>query len=149
MMPTDEALHEAVRRADSGWPAGHLDAGFCPPALLAPLLRHEDPGCCTWGWPCWPNGHLRHTAVLLGDDRPDVVRTAIRTPGHAAWAPVLAAVTARLEHSRPAMRKAAADGLVRTGAVAVPALRHAADHARADRRSRYTELLARIAASAG
>lgn len=40
--PTDGAFLDAVRRADVGWLARHLDAQVCRPAVLGLLVRHED-----------------------------------------------------------------------------------------------------------
>ncbi|MEU9759456.1 HEAT repeat domain-containing protein [Streptomyces sp. NPDC047987] len=91
--------------------------------------------------------HLRHTALLLDDPRPDVVRSAVRTLCRARWRPAIPAVTALLAHPRPVVRQAAADGLAGMGEAAVPALRHAADHARPDRRALYTSVLDRITAA--
>lgn len=91
--------------------------------------------------------YLHHTSVLLDDPQPDLVRTAIRTLCHAAWAPAIPAVTRMLEHSHPVVRKTAAEGLVAMGTPAIPALRHAADHVRPDKRSLYTEVLERITQS--
>ncbi|MFI9627914.1 HEAT repeat domain-containing protein [Streptomyces sp. NPDC052042] len=91
--------------------------------------------------------HLRHTALLLDDPRPEVVRSAIRTLCHARRLPAIPAVTALLGHAHPVVRGAAADGLVEMSEAAVPALRHAADHARPDRRVRYTSVLDRITAA--
>ncbi|WP_329209359.1 HEAT repeat domain-containing protein [Streptomyces sp. NBC_00683] len=93
--------------------------------------------------------YLRHTEVLLDDPRHDVVRTAIRALCHASWAPAIPAVTGLLAHAHPVVRRAATEGLVGMGTPAVPALRRAADHARPDRRSLYTDVLDRIAASQG
>lgn len=90
--------------------------------------------------------YLRHTATLLGDARPDVVRSAVRILTHAVWEPAVPAVVGLLDHSHPPVRAAAADGLARMGRRAVPALRHAADHARPDKRSLYTAVLDRITA---
>ncbi|MFJ1675999.1 HEAT repeat domain-containing protein [Streptomyces sp. NPDC088251] len=91
--------------------------------------------------------HLGHTVLLLDDPRPDVVRTAIRTLCHAGWEPAIPAVTGLLAHPRPVVRRAAAEGLIGMGGAAVPALRHAAAHARPDRRSVYTSVLDRIGTS--
>ncbi|MFD9499616.1 HEAT repeat domain-containing protein [Streptomyces sp. NPDC060035] len=93
--------------------------------------------------------YLRHTSILLDDPRPDVVRTAIRALCHASWAPAIPAVTALLGHPHPVVRRAAAEGLIGMGTPAIPALRRAADHARPDRRSLYTDVLDRITASQG
>ncbi|MGW7438463.1 HEAT repeat domain-containing protein [Streptomyces sp. NPDC054849] len=88
--------------------------------------------------------YLHHTSILLDDPQPDLVRTAIRTLCHAAWAPAIPAVTGMLEHSHPAVRRAAAEGLIAMGAPAIPALRHAAVHVRPDKRSLYTDVLEQI-----
>ncbi|MFD5897251.1 HEAT repeat domain-containing protein [Streptomyces sp. NPDC060366] len=90
--------------------------------------------------------YLRHTSTLLGDAQPDVVRSAVRTLTHAAWEPAVPAITGLLDHPHPAVRGAAVDGLARMARQAVPALRHAADHARPDKRSVYTAVLDRITA---
>ncbi|MFE2017766.1 HEAT repeat domain-containing protein [Streptomyces sp. NPDC059499] len=91
--------------------------------------------------------YLRHTEVLLDDPRHDVVRAAVRALCHASWTPAAPAVTGLLAHAHPVVRRAAAEGLLAMGISAVPALRRAADHARPDRRSLYTDVLDRIAAS--
>ncbi|MFF9569250.1 HEAT repeat domain-containing protein [Streptomyces sp. NPDC014685] len=91
--------------------------------------------------------HLRLTASLLDDPRPDVVRMAIRTLCRAGWEPAVPAVTGLLAHPHAVVRGAAAEGLVELGAAAVPALRKAAARARPDRRSRYTAVLDRIGTS--
>ncbi|TXS47328.1 HEAT repeat domain-containing protein [Streptomyces sp. OR43] len=92
------------------------------------------------------SAHLRHTALLLDDPRPDVVRMAVLTLCRAGWEPALPAVTELLGHPHAVVREAAAEGLVGLGGAAVPALRHATARARPDRRSRYTEVLDRIGA---
>ncbi|MYW04611.1 HEAT repeat domain-containing protein [Streptomyces sp. SID3343] len=88
--------------------------------------------------------YLAHTESLLDDPRAEIVRSAVRTLSHAAWTPAVPALVRLLGHGDPTLRAAAADGLARIGAPAVPPLRHAAAHARPDRKSRYTELLDRI-----
>ncbi|MCJ0873025.1 HEAT repeat domain-containing protein [Streptomyces sp. AP-93] len=88
--------------------------------------------------------HLHHTAILLDDPQPDLVRAAIRTLCHATWVPAIPALTGLLEHPHPVVRRAAADGLVAMGTSAIPALRHVTVHARPDKRSRYAEILERI-----
>ncbi|MFH8517337.1 HEAT repeat domain-containing protein [Streptomyces gelaticus] len=93
--------------------------------------------------------HLRHTGLLLEDPRPDVVRMAIGTLCRAGWEPAIPAVTRLLAHPRAVVRETAAEGLVRMGGAAVPALRNAAAHARPDRRSLYTDVLDRIRAGEG
>lgn len=89
--------------------------------------------------------YLHHTSILLHDPQPDLVRTAIRTLCHAAWAPAIPAVTGMLEHPHPVVRRAAAEGLLAMGPSAIPALRHAAVHVRPDKRSLYTKVLEQIA----
>ncbi|MFK0257981.1 HEAT repeat domain-containing protein [Streptomyces sp. NPDC090445] len=93
--------------------------------------------------------YLHHTAILLDDRRPELVRTAIRTLCHATWVPAIPAVTRLLEHSHPVVRKAAAEGLIAMGTPAVPALRHAAGRVRPDKRSLYAEVLDRITTAEG
>ncbi|MGO4463444.1 HEAT repeat domain-containing protein [Streptomyces sp. M-16] len=142
-----------VRQALTWLAAGHRgpDADRDPGLreLLAELLRHPRPGVRlhahrTSRAMLDRPAHLHHTSMLLDDPQPDLVRTAIRTLCHAAWAPAAPAMTGLLEHPHPAVRKAAAEGLVGMGTAAVPALRHAAVHARPDKRSLYTVVLERI-----
>ncbi|MEU0954547.1 HEAT repeat domain-containing protein [Streptomyces niveus] len=90
--------------------------------------------------------YLRHTSTLLGDAQPDVVRSAVGTLTHAAWEPAVPPIVGLLDHPHPAVREAAVDGLARMAGRAVPALRHAADHARPDKRPVYTAVLDRIMA---
>ncbi|MEU2393406.1 HEAT repeat domain-containing protein [Streptomyces sp. NPDC007369] len=121
--------------------------------LIGELLRHPEPGVRlhahrTSRLMLDRQTYLHHTSILLDDRRPDLVRTAIRTLCHASWVPAIPAVTRLLEHSRPAVRRAAAEGLIAVGAPAVPALRRAAVRVRPDKRSLYTEVLDRIAAAA-
>ncbi|MFE6665450.1 HEAT repeat domain-containing protein [Streptomyces sp. NPDC057697] len=92
--------------------------------------------------------HLSHTELLLDDPRQDVVRMAVHTLCRAGWRPAVPAVTGLLGHPHAIVREAAAEGLVTLAGAAVPALRHAAAHARPDRRSRYTDVLDRIRADA-
>ncbi|WP_424570452.1 HEAT repeat domain-containing protein [Streptomyces sp. CH-036] len=88
--------------------------------------------------------HARLTSLLLADPLPDVVRMAVRTLGRAAWAPALPDLVRLLDHAKPTVRRAARDAVVGFGGAAVPALRRAEAHARPDRRSLYTEVLAQI-----
>ncbi|MFC8225921.1 HEAT repeat domain-containing protein [Streptomyces sp. NPDC057287] len=88
--------------------------------------------------------HLLRTAALLDDPQPDIRRMAIRTLSRAAWEPAVPALVALLDDARPTVRAEAAEGLLRMGGAAVPALRHAVGHARPDRRSRYTDVLERL-----
>lgn len=91
--------------------------------------------------------HLHHTSTLLGDARPDVVRSAVRTLTHAGWEPAVPAIVGLLDPAHPGVHGAAVDGLLLMGRRAVPALRHAADHARPDKRPLYTAVLDRITAT--
>ncbi|MFD9427183.1 MULTISPECIES: HEAT repeat domain-containing protein [unclassified Streptomyces] len=88
--------------------------------------------------------HARQTMILLDDPQPDVVRMAIRTLAHASWEPAVPVLVGLLGHPQPAVRSAAHEAIGRFGAAAVPALRHAAAHARPDKRSRYTDVLDRL-----
>ncbi|MFF6882937.1 HEAT repeat domain-containing protein [Streptomyces sp. NPDC012421] len=88
--------------------------------------------------------HLRLTEPLLGDARPDVVRTAIRVLSQARWAPALPAFVALLGHGRATVRRAAEEAVLRAGPDAVPLLRRAVSRARPDRRAGYERLLERI-----
>ncbi|WKN19329.1 HEAT repeat domain-containing protein [Streptomyces sp. JUS-F4] len=69
---------------------------------------------------------------------------AVRTLGRASWEPALPDLVRLLDHAKPVVRRAARDALVGFGAPAVPVLRRAAAHARPDRRSLYTGVLAEI-----
>ncbi|MFI8511927.1 hypothetical protein ACIGHB_12450 [Streptomyces sp. NPDC085460] len=88
--------------------------------------------------------HLRLTERLLGDARPDVVRTAIRVLSQARWTPALPAFVALLGHGRATVRRAAEEAVLRAGPDAVPLLRRAVSRARPDRRAGYERLLERI-----
>ncbi|GAA1364434.1 HEAT repeat domain-containing protein [Streptomyces beijiangensis] len=116
------------------------------PLLLRELLTHPRPGVRLHAHRTARalldrEAYLELTSLLLDDPQPDVVRLAVRTVSHAGWEPAVPALTALLEHPHPVVRKAAAEGLLRMGAPAVPALRHAAARARPDKRSLYTGLL--------
>ncbi|MFI8369364.1 HEAT repeat domain-containing protein [Streptomyces sp. NPDC085466] len=78
--------------------------------------------------------HPRLTEPLLGDARPDVVRTAIRVLSQARWTPALPASVALLGHGRATVRRAAEEAVLRAGPDAVPLLRRAVSRARPDRR---------------
>lgn len=93
--------------------------------------------------------HLLHTADLLDDPQPDIRRMAIRTLSHAAWEPAVPALVALLDHPQQPVRAEAAEGLLRMGGAAVPALRRAVGHARPDRRARYTGVLDRLTGAGG
>ncbi|WP_436531475.1 HEAT repeat domain-containing protein [Actinoplanes sp. HUAS TT8] len=88
--------------------------------------------------------YLDYTLVLLDDPEPGVIRSAVATVSHAGHRPAIPAVVGLLAHGRATVRQVAADGLVRFGPAAVPALTRAAAHARPDRRQRYTDVLERI-----
>ncbi|MGW8489719.1 HEAT repeat domain-containing protein, partial [Streptomyces sp. NPDC055886] len=90
--------------------------------------------------------HARLTALLLSDPLPDVVRMAVGTLGRAAWEPALPDLVRILDHAKPVIQRAARDALIGFGGAAVPVLRRAEAHARPDRRSLYTDMLAEIAA---
>ncbi|MFJ6513920.1 HEAT repeat domain-containing protein [Streptomyces sp. NPDC091406] len=90
--------------------------------------------------------HARLTALLLSDPLPDVARMAVRTLGRAAWEPALPDLVRLLDHAKPVVQRAARDALIGFGGAAVPVLRRAEAHARPDRRSLYTDMLAEIAA---
>lgn len=93
--------------------------------------------------------YARQTMILLDDPQPDVVRMAIRTLAHASWEPAIPVLVGLLGHPQPAVRSAAHEAVGRFGAAAVPALRHAASHARPDKRSRYTDVLDRLTGADG
>ncbi|MFD4276866.1 HEAT repeat domain-containing protein [Streptomyces cyaneofuscatus] len=90
-------------------------------------------------------GHARSTVILLSDPLPDVVRMAVRTLGRASWEPALPELVRLLQHPKPVVRRAAREAVTGFGPAAAPALRRAAAHARPDRRSLYTDLLAQVA----
>ncbi|MFJ3439293.1 HEAT repeat domain-containing protein [Streptomyces cyaneofuscatus] len=92
-------------------------------------------------------GHARSTVILLSDPLPDVVRMAVRTLGRASWEPALPELVRLLQHPKPVVRSAAREAVTGFGPAAAPVLRRAAAHARPDRRSLYTDLLARLADS--
>ncbi|WP_327738231.1 HEAT repeat domain-containing protein [Streptomyces nojiriensis] len=58
----DEPFRDAVRRADVGGPAGHLDGRLCGPAVFEHLIRHDDP-------------RLRYLGLVLLDERVTSGRT--------------------------------------------------------------------------
>ena len=115
-------------------------------SLIAELLHHPEPrirlhahrtGRKLLDRPTY----LRHTAILLDDPEPDVIRSAITTLSHAAYEPAIPALVGLLAHPHTAVRTTAANGLVRIGPSATPALRHAAGRARPDKRHHYTTVL--------
>ncbi len=145
---TPEQVHRALTRLAEEYSEQTTELG----SLVGELLHHPRPGVRlhahrTSRAMLDRQTYFHHTSVLLDDPKPDIRRLAIRTLCHAAWAPAIPAVVGLLEHPNPTVRGAAADGLTRMGAPTIPALRRAADHARPDRRSRYTELLERITAA--
>lgn len=64
--PADQDFHDALRRADIGWLTERLDARHCPPAVLGPLVRHDD-------------SRVRHLGLLLLDERVTSGRTGDAT----------------------------------------------------------------------
>ncbi|MFE1412289.1 HEAT repeat domain-containing protein [Streptomyces sp. NPDC058746] len=122
-------------------------------SLLGELLHHPRPGVRlhahrTVRTMLDRETYLHHTATLLDDPQPDLVRMAVRTLCHANWAPAIPALTGLLEHPHPAVRKAAAEALIDLGPSAIPGLRRAAVHARPDKRPLYTEPLERLTEAA-
>ncbi|MGW7411971.1 HEAT repeat domain-containing protein [Streptomyces sp. NPDC054863] len=115
--------------------------------VLAELLTHPRPGVRLHAHRTSRalldrQTHLHLTAALLDDPQTDVRCMAVRTLCGADWEPAIPAVIGMLDHAHPVVRRTAAEGLVRLGRAAAPALRRAADHARPDKRSRYTDVLA-------
>ncbi|MDG4863549.1 HEAT repeat domain-containing protein, partial [Streptomyces sp. T-3] len=157
--PTREELHELARTGTPEQVRRALtrlteDRDPQLAELIRELLHHPKPGIRLQAHRAARTAldrttYLELTTLLLDDPEPNVVRMAIQTLGHAAWEPAIPALTGLLTHPHPVVRKAAADGLVRIGTPAVPALRHATAHARPDRRARYTAVLARIADETG
>ncbi|MGO1022580.1 HEAT repeat domain-containing protein [Streptomyces rubiginosohelvolus] len=128
-------------------PGARPETELC--ALVEELLRHPRAGVRLHAHRASRalfdrDTHARLTALLLADPLPDVVRMAVRTLGRAAWAPALPDLVRLLDHAKPMVRSAARDAVVGFGGAAVPALRRAEAHARPDRRSLYTEVLAQI-----
>ncbi|MFE6917661.1 HEAT repeat domain-containing protein [Streptomyces rubiginosohelvolus] len=131
----------------------HAEPGARPDpelrALIEELLRHPRAGVRLHAHRASRalfdrDTHARLTALLLADPLPDVVRMAVRALGRAAWAPALPDLVRLLDHAKPTVRRAVRDAVVGFGGAAVPALRRAEAHARPDRRSLYTEVLAQI-----
>ncbi|MFF8987442.1 HEAT repeat domain-containing protein [Streptomyces globisporus] len=120
-------------------------------SLIEELLHHPQAGVRLHAHRasralCDRDTYAQLTALLLTDPLSDVVRMAVRTLGRAGWTPALPDLVRLLDHARPTVRSAARDAVVGFGGAAVPALRRAEAHARPDRRSLYTEVLARITA---
>jgi HEAT repeat protein len=88
--------------------------------------------------------YLEATMRLLADPIDDVRRTAIRTVGHARFAPAVPALVALLTDRSPTVRRAAAEALVALGDASRGALRHALAGARPDRRGVYAQVLERL-----
>lgn len=117
--------------------------------LLADLLHHAEPRIRLHAHRTGRKlldraTYLRHSAVLLDDPEPDVVRAAVNTLSHAVHQPAIPAIVGLLVHSHTAVRRAAVGGLVQIGPSAIPALRRAAGRARPDRQHHYTAILDRI-----
>ncbi|MEU8003973.1 HEAT repeat domain-containing protein [Catellatospora sp. NPDC049111] len=117
--------------------------------LLADLLHHPEPRIRLHAHRIARKlldrpTYLRHSAVLLDDPEPDVVRAAVNTLSHAVYQPAIPAIVGLLVHSHTGVRRAAIGGLVQIGPSAIPALRHAAGRARPDRQHHYTAVLDQI-----
>ncbi|MEU7729746.1 HEAT repeat domain-containing protein [Streptomyces sp. NPDC040724] len=142
-------IHQALRQLTEGHtgPTADQDGGLRD--LIGALLHHPRPKVRLHAHRTSRalldrQTYLHHTSLLLADPRPDLVRAAIRTLGHATWPPAIPAITAMLEHPHPTIRKTAAEALITWGEPAIPALRHAATHSRPDKRPLYTQVLDRI-----
>ncbi|HLT35857.1 MAG TPA: HEAT repeat domain-containing protein, partial [Enhygromyxa sp.] len=94
--------------------------------------------------------HERRLAAAVGmleiETRRDVIASLLATIGHGRHEPGFARVLEYLSDRDSKLRDAAERALLAWGAEAEPLLRRAARKARPDRRRRYQELLARIAA---
>ncbi|MDX3535881.1 HEAT repeat domain-containing protein, partial [Streptomyces sp. MB09-01] len=146
-------IHQALKQLAEGHagPAADQDPGLRE--VIGELLRHPKPKIRlhahrTSRAVLDRQTYLHHTSLLLTDPRPDLVRSAIRTLCHATWTPAIPAVTEMLEHRHPTVRRTAAEALIAMGEPALPALGHAATHARPDKRPLYTAVLDRITAAA-
>jgi len=142
------ALSLHAEAADNG-PAGDGPADGALTDLLDHLLHHPEPRIRLHAHRVSRRlldrpTYLRHTEILLGDPRPEILRAAIRTVSYAAWLPAIPAVVGLLQHPDPGVRRTASAGLVQFGAPAVPAVTHAAGRARPDKRRIYTDLLTRL-----
>lgn len=118
-------------------------------SLLADLLHHAEPRIRLHSHRIARKllnraTYLHHTAALLDDPEPDVVRSAISTLSHAAYKPAIPGIVGLLVHPHTAVRRTAAEGLIHIGSSATPALRQAASHARPDRRHHFTAILDQI-----
>ena len=149
-----EPLYQAVREADVAHAHRPADlvaelVGSGDPVLQAESLRLARQGlyagllarrtrgvrCATPPPTCWHSldGHLADGAWGYQDllSGPALLRTVM------------------LDDPRPVVRRAAAEGLRRMGAAAVPALRHAAGRARPDKRGLYLDALADVRSTEG
>jgi HEAT repeat protein len=88
--------------------------------------------------------YLEATLRLLADPIDDVRRSAIRTVGHARFAPAVPALVALLTDKSAPVRRAAAEALVYLGEPSRGALRRALAGARPDRRDVYAQVLERL-----
>jgi HEAT repeat protein len=88
--------------------------------------------------------YLEATLRLLADPIDDVRRSAIRTVGHARFAPAVPALVALLTDKSLPVRTAAAEALVHLGEPSRGALRRALAGARPDRRDVYAQVLERL-----
>lgn len=148
--PTEQVRRALTRLAElheDERPAGEQDSEL--ENLLADLLHHTEPRIRLHAHRIARKlldrpTYLRHSAVLLDDPEPDVVRSAVNTLSHAVYQPAIPAIVGLLVHAHTAVRRAAVSGLVQIGPAAIPALRHAAGRARPDRQHHYTAVLDRI-----
>ncbi|SCE27686.1 MULTISPECIES: HEAT repeat domain-containing protein [unclassified Streptomyces] len=150
---TPEEIRRGLRRlVEEHTPTPGSEPDPALRAVIAELLRHPRAGVRLHAHRVSRalfdrDAHARSTAVLLSDPLPEVVRMAVRTLGRLVWEPALPELISLLGHPKPPVRSAAREAVTGFGAAAVPALRRAAAHARPDRRSRHTDLLARLAES--
>ncbi|MER6196338.1 HEAT repeat domain-containing protein [Streptomyces sp. NPDC001586] len=142
-------IHQALNRLteEHTGPGPHEDPALRD--LIGALLHHPKPGIRLHAHRTSRalldrQTYLHHTSLLLDDPQPDLVRTAIRTLSHATWPPAVPAMAALLEHPHPTIRTTATEALKTLGAAAIPTLKHAATHARPDKRPLYTALLHHI-----
>ncbi|MGW7053991.1 HEAT repeat domain-containing protein [Streptomyces sp. NPDC054887] len=143
---TPEQIRRALTRLAEEHTGPHPDDDPGLRSLLAALLKHPRPAVRlhahrTARAMLDRPAYLHHTAVLLDDPQPDVVRLAVRTLCHAGFEPAVPAVTALLDHPHPVVRGAAREGLLLMPGPATAALRHATGHARPDKRHLYADVL--------
>ena len=88
--------------------------------------------------------YLECTLNLLHDPRPDIQRSAIKTLAHARYKPAIQPLVDLLTHRSPALRAAAAKGLVLYEENALSSLSYALRHARPDQRGIYEAVIQAI-----